>query len=499
MEVLGLRGIHKFFPSTATQALRGADFSLLAGEVHALVGENGAGKSTLARIACGLLAPDRGSLFVRSAPRAFKSHRDAEQAGIGYVPQYSMLAPGLTVAQNLSLGHEPRRFGFLYDGAKALYEAAMLGERYGFSVDPAALVADLGPAQRREAEILRAMARGAHILILDEPTSILSEAEAKALFALIERLTKAGAGVVYISHRAKEILDIADRVTVLREGQSIATVAAGGLDECALAELIITTGSCASDRRHETEPGRPVLELRGAALGGEAGDSGMAVDLVVRAGEAVGVAALAGNYLDELEEVAVGLRVAERGQVLLLGKDLSSYDPALLYTKLLAYLPTDREGRGLSGRSTLQDNLLAKRLSSYSFAAFALQRAPTRDAAGLAAVFKVKGRLCRPADSLSGGNRQRMVAARELEGNPALIVAANPAQGLDPGGRARIMRRLAELRAGGAALLILSNDPEDLAELADRSFALYRGRLSPLAPEELDTRSLASLLTGATQ
>jgi simple sugar transport system ATP-binding protein len=496
MELLGLRAIHKFFPSTATQALSGADFSLRAGEVHALVGENGAGKSTLARVACGLLAPDSGSLLVQGAELSFKSHRDAENAGIGFVPQYSMLAPGLTVAQNLSLGHEPRRFGIFYDGAKALYEAAMLGERYGFSVNPAALVADLGPAQRREAEILRAMARGARILILDEPTSILSESEAQALFALIERLSQAGAGVVYISHRAKEILDIADRVTVLREGRSIATVAAGGLDECALAELIITTGSCASDRRHETEAGRPVLELRGALLGGEAG-AGMAVDLVVRAGEAVGVAALAGNYLDALEELAVGLRPAGRGQVLLLGKDLSSYDPATLYTRLLAYLPTDREGRGLSGRSTLQDNLLAKRLPSYSFAAFALQKEPARDAAALAAGFKVKGRLCRPADSLSGGNRQRMVAARELEGTPALIVAANPAQGLDPGGRAHIMRRLAELRASGSALLILSSDPEDLAELADRSFALYRGRLAPLAPEELDTQSFASLLTGA--
>ncbi len=495
MEVLGLRGIRKFFPSTATQALGGADFSLMAGEVHALVGENGAGKSTLARIACGLLTPDAGSLSVRGAKLSFKGYRDAERAGIGFVPQQSMLATGLSVAQNLSLGHEPRRFGFLYDSTRALYDAAMLGERYGFSVDPAAIGGVLGPAQRRAAEILRAMARGARILILDEPTSILSESEAKALFSLIERITKAGAGVVYISHRAKEILDIADRVTVLRDGRNIATVAAGGLDECALAELIITTGSCASDRRHETEPGRPVLELRGALLGD--GPGGLAVDLVVRAGEAVGVVALAGNYLDALEELAVGLRPAGRGQALLLGRDFASYDTEELYTKLLAYLPTDREGRGLSGRSTLQDNLLAKRLASYSFSAFALQRAPARDAAALAQGFKVKGRLCRPADSLSGGNRQRLVAARELEGSPALVVAANPAQGLDPAGRSQIMRRLAELRSGGAAVLLLSNDPEDLAELADRGFALYRGRLSALEADEFEASSLASLLTGA--
>lgn len=492
MELLRLSGIVKSFSSNAVRALDGADFDLKSGEVHALVGENGAGKSTLAKVACGLLIPDAGTIAVRGSAAAFKSHRDAERAGIGLVPQYSMLAPGLTVAENLALGHEPRRFGAFFDRRKAEYDAAMLADRYGFAVDPRAVVASLGPAERREAEILRAMARGADVLILDEPTSILSEEEARALFALIGRLKAAGAGVVYISHRAKEILDLADRVSVLRNGRSVASVDAASLDECSLAELIIPTGACRADRRGETKPGEPVLELRGARLGPD-----LAVDLCVRSGEAVGVVALAGNYLDALEELASGLRPAAPGTALLLGRDLAAWPPHELYQKAMAYLPTERESRALSMRSAVEDSLLAKRLYSYTPLSYASKRRPRAEARALADGVALRGRLSGPVEALSGGNRQRLVLARELDGEPKLVLACNPAQGLDPGGRSLVMRRLAELRASGSAVLLLTQDPDDLAELADRSFALYRGRLAELKPESLNEGSLAGHLTGA--
>ncbi|TFG83812.1 MAG: ATP-binding cassette domain-containing protein [Spirochaetales bacterium] len=492
MELLALKGIYKYFPSTGTRALIGADFSLEKGEIHALVGENGAGKSTLARVICGLVKPDAGAMAVRGRELSFRTHRDAEKAGIGLVPQHSMLAPGLTVAENLALGHEPRRFGLFFDARKARYEAAMLAERYGFSVNPAALVSSLGPSQRREAEILRAMARGAEILILDEPTSILSEVEAKVLFALIRRLTAAGAGVVYISHRVREILDLADRVTVLRNGKTMATTAADQLDESSLAELIIPMGAIASPRPDESRVGHPVLEIRGAQLGSSGG-----IDLVVRAGEAVGVVALAGNSLDALEDLVVGLTPSPPGSVLLLGKNLAYHDRGRLRTKLMAYLPTDREGRALSARSSVRKNILAGRLGEYGRIQYAMKKMPNADARAMTASFEVRGALNGPANALSGGNRQKLVAARELTKRPRLVVAANPAQGLDPASRALIFRRLAELRDQGAAILILSQDPDDLAEIADRAFALYRGMLTPIQDDKLGRPVLSALLTGA--
>lgn len=492
MELLRLEGIYKRFPSTGTQALAGAGFSLREGEVHALVGENGAGKSTLARVICGLLAPDAGTMYVHGKPVSFRTHRDAERAGIGLVPQHSMLAEGLTVAENLALGHEPRRFACVYDAGRAEYEAAMLAERFGFSVRPDARVSSLGPAEKREAEILRAMARGSSILVLDEPTSILSDDEANRLFGLIARLKAGGAGIVYISHRAREILSLADRVTVLRDGLSLATVQASQLDACSLAELIVPSGACVSDDKPARAFGGPVLEFLGVGT-----RAGAAIDLVVRSGEIVGVAALEGNALDSLEEMAVGLLPPREGKLLYMGEDLSASMAEAIRAGSVGYLPTDREGRGLSARSSARDNILAKSLRSFSRSEYATRSAPARRAAALAAAYSVRGDLSRPADSLSGGNRQRLVAARELDGERCLVIAANPVQGLDPQARSMVFKRLIELRDAGTAVLVLSRDPVDLAEVADRSFILYRGRLTPIASGELASGGLSTLLTGA--
>ncbi|MBN1518646.1 MAG: ATP-binding cassette domain-containing protein [Spirochaetales bacterium] len=487
MDALALVGIHKSFPDTGTVALSGADLRVARGEIHALVGENGAGKSTLARIACGMLAPDRGGIEVRGSAVAFRSRRDAERAGIGLVPQYSMLAEGLTVAQNISLGHEPRRLGLFYDSRRAEYEAAMLAQRYGFSVPADAVVAALGPSQRREAEILRAMARGADILVLDEPTSILDESETRTLFDLLRRLRAAGAAIVYISHRAREILDLADRVTVLRDGVALTTLAAGQLDECGLAELIAPTGACASGRDGASAPGQPVLQF----LGAEAGPLGP-VDLVVRSGEIVGVAAFAGNAMDTLEDLSAGVRLPDRGTVAAFGL---SMDRLRRRGHRIAYIPTDREGRGMSLRSSLRDNVLAGRLSGYSPVEYAARKTPHADALALAKSMDVQGHMAAPAEALSGGNRQRLVLARELDKRPELVVVANPSQGLDPAARSKALGAIRKARDQGAAVLVLSQDPDDIRDLADRAFVLYRGKLKPIDSEEAG--GLSALLTGA--
>ncbi len=497
MVLASLSSIRKYYSSTATLAVDGADFSLEAGEVHALVGENGAGKSTLARILCGFETPDSGSIRVREKPVRFNSHRDAERAGIGFVPQYSMLATGLSAAENVAMGHEPVRFGVFSDRRRAAYEFSMLADRYGFDVDPDAPVSSLSAAARREVEILRALARGGDVLVLDEPTSILGEHETKALFSLIGRLKEAGAGIVYISHRARELLDLADRISVMRYGKVERTIRADEIDECGLADLIVTREACGTGPGKGGTPGDIAISIRTVSLAGRGDDSLDSIDIAARSGEVVAVVALGGNGLDSLEEVAAGLVRPDDGDVFVLGKAIGDWKPRELRTRIMAYLPTDREGRGLCPRSSVGSNVIARKLFRYSFAEFAGGKVPCVDAGAMLGRFAVGNWRRRRVDSLSGGNRQRVVAARELEGFSPVVVAANPAQGLDPAARTALFGRLAELRDQGAAILLLTADPEDASELADRVFALYRGRLRLLDPKGGDPSGLAAAITGA--
>jgi simple sugar transport system ATP-binding protein len=500
MELLSLEGIRKYFPSTGTLAVDGADFSVRRGEVHALVGENGAGKSTLARIMCGLEKPDAGTLTVRGSHARFASHRDAERLGIGLVPQYSMLASNLSAAENVALGHEPLLAGFFYNKKKATYDLSLLCGRYGFSLDPDVPVSSLPNSQKREAEILRALARGADVLILDEPTSILAEHETEALFALIRRLTTAGAGIVYISHRTKEILNLADRITVMRDGRVVQTLPAAGLQECDLADLIVRANACEFDSNATISPGAALLELRNVSMkapSGSAFDAIQDLNLVVRSGEIAGVVALGGNGLDVLEDLASGLVKPDHGAVYIQDQLIAEFNPRRLRTAIMAYLPTDREHRGLCNTTTVKDNLVSKRMQNYGFMDFARGQEPDRDADRLMVSFGIKGTRNQAVLTLSGGNKQRLVAARELDGSALVVLAANPAQGLDMAARTLLFQRLKAARDAGSAVLLLTSDPEDLADLADRSFALYRGRLFPVDNANLHDGSLASILTGA--
>jgi simple sugar transport system ATP-binding protein len=530
MELLGLNNIHKVFPSTATVALDGVDFTVKRGEVHALVGENGAGKSTLARIMCGLEQPSSGSIVVRGQRCQLGSFRDAERAGIGLVPQNSMLAANLTVAENIALGHEPRRWGLLYDHAKANYDLALLCSRHGFRLDPDTAVADLSNAQKREAEILRALARGGDVLILDEPTSILAEHESTALFGLIRRLKSAGAGIVYISHRAREILDLADRITVLRNGRVLGTMDAHGMAECDLAELIVQASSCNLDVTRQGEPGSPVLVFSKVSVRRQSSEDSLTeLSLSVHSGEIVGIVALGGNGLDVLEDLAAGLIKPDAGTMLIQDRSIDVMDRRDLRSHYMGYLPTDREGRGLCRSTRVRENILAKHLGLYSFLDYAAGFRPLKAAEKLLAIFGIVGSTDQDVMTLSGGNRQRLMAARELarpvlidrpDGTDApaagtddpaagasiddqyqptlpLIIAANPAQGLDISARDVLFKRLLAMRNRGSAILLLTTDLDELAMLADRSYTLYRGRLQALDQTSGRGGSIAALLTGA--
>jgi len=497
MSLATLSAIRKMYTSTATLALDEADFDVRSGEVHALVGENGAGKSTLARILCGFEKPDSGSITIHGQDHTFHSHRDAERAGIGFVPQYSMLAQGLNAAENIALGHEPRRLGLFLDRQRAMYDFKKLAERFGFDVDPLTPVSLLSASARREVEILRALARGGDILVLDEPTSILGDAETKALFLLLGRLKDAGTGIVYISHRAREIINLADRISVMRSGKVERTIKAGEVDECGLAELIVQSGSCPSGNSPDAKPGCAVLALTGVTVQKTGISSLDSIDLEVREGEIVAVIALGGNGLDTFEDVVTGIRVPDSGSVRVLDRELESCPPRELRSRILAYLPTDREGRGLCPKASVASNVMAGRVSDYSFSEYAGGMIPLSDAAALLASFGVQKWEKRRIDTMSGGNRQRVVAARELDGFSPLVIAANPAQGLDPSARSLLFSRLSSLRDQGSAVLILTSDPEDAAETADRTFTLYRGQLRELSDGEAGGFSIASALTGA--
>lgn len=494
-----LHRIRKYYASTGILAVDDVDFVVEAGRVHALVGENGAGKSTLARILCGFEVPDAGTIMVRDKTLRFSSHRDAERAGIGFVPQYSMLAPSLSAAENVALGHEPRRLGVFIDRRRVSYEAAMLSERFGFSVDQDAPVSELSLSERREVEIMRALARGGDVLVLDEPTSILGDAETKALFGLLKRLKDAGTGIVYISHRTREILDIADTVSVMRAGRLEGTYEARVLDEAQLAALIVGSAPERSARRIAGQTGPVVFAMRGVRARRHGVPALVDASIEVRAGEIAVVVALGGNGLDALEDVASGLAAPESGVVEVLGQDMRSMSPLELRTRTMAYLPTDREGRALCGRSSVAANAIAKRLPYYRFFEYADGRKPHKDAGAILESFAVTNWKRRRVDSLSGGNRQRVVAGRELEQRRPLVLAANPAQGLDSFARSMLFGRLASLRDQGAAVLVLTSDPEDALDLADRTFSLYRGALAPLAADAADAATLASAITGATR
>jgi len=493
-----LSAIRKYYASTSTLAVDDVDFVVKAGEIHALVGENGAGKSTLARILCGFEVPDAGTMSIRGTAMTFTSHRDAERAGIGFVPQYSMLAASLSAAENVALGHEPRRFGLFTDKRRVSYDFEMLAARFGFSVDPDTPVSMLSLSERRQVEIMRALARGGDILVLDEPTSILGDTETAALFTLLRRLKDAGTGIVYISHRTREILDIADRVSVMRSGRLVSTMEASELDEERLAAMIVRSMPERQSKRMMGDPGSIVFKMRGVSTRRRGIASLADINLDVHAGEVVVIVALGGNGLDSLEDAATGLVHPDSGHIEVLGRDMRSINPRELRTRLIAYLPTDREARGLCGRSSVAMNAIAKSLPRYGFAEYADGRKPYADAAAILESFTVTHWERRRVDTLSGGNRQRVVAGRELRGRPALVIAANPAQGLDSSARSMLFSRLHEMRDAGSAVLVLTSDPEDALDLADRTFSLYRGTLRLLDRYGSDASSLAAAITGVT-
>ena len=466
------------------------------GTIHALVGENGAGKSTLAHVAYGLVHPDHGTVTIEGRALGSGGPRAALALGLGLVHQHFMLVPTLTVAENVSLGHEPHRGVWLDRDAMAarVRDAARI---LGFELDPGARAGDLSVGEQQRVEIVRALARGARTLILDEPTSVLAAQEVEDLFRVLRDWVAQGHAVVLVSHRLSEVRALADTITILRAGRVVAARAAGDASEAELAELIVGHRVAAVERR-PGKPGAVALALEDVHTAGER-DALHGVSLAVRSGEIVGVAGVLGNGQQGLVRAVVGLEVVTRGAVRFDGEDVAALDVAARRARGLAYVPEDRLEEGLVLELSLAENLLlvGGAPEFHRWGGLDRSRLLQRAAASLDE-YDVRPRdATLPARALSGGNQQRWVLARELARHPRWLVLAQPTRGVDVGGAAFLHGRILAARDAGAAVLLVSADLDEILFLADRVVVLYAGRIADtLDAAGADARRLGVLMTG---
>jgi simple sugar transport system ATP-binding protein len=488
--VLELRGITKQFPGVL--ANDAVDFDLVRGEIHALLGENGAGKSTLMNILYGLYKADSGEILLNGKHVSFSSAKDAIEAGIGMVHQHFMLIPVMTVAENVVLGTEPVRGSVFLDESGAEARVRELSQRFGLAVDPGARVEKISVGQQQRVEILKALYRRADILILDEPTAVLTPQEASDLFGILRALAQDGMSVIFISHKLNEVLEIADRVTVLRRGKVIETVPSAGATQESLARAMVGREVLLRVEKSPASPGDALLEVEDVHAEDDRGLPALnGVSFEVRAGEIVGLAGIDGNGQTELVEALVGRRRAAEGGGVVHGADVTGAGPRHLIDVGVGHIPEDRHKLGLVLDFSIAENLSLHdyRKPPDSRFGWLWPRRLLARARQLIREFDIRGGVPQTrAASLSGGNQQKVVIAREIAASPRALVAAQPTRGLDVGAIEYVHRRLVEERDEGKAVLLVSLELEEVRSLSDRILVMYEGKIvgeySPEASEE---------------
>ena len=476
-----MRGITKRFPGVV--ANDGVDFEASVGEVHALLGENGAGKSTLSNILTGLYRADEGELELYGVPVDFHSPRDALDAGVGMVHQHFRLVQPFTVAENVVLGdHRDVGRSFLIQPRVIERRVAELGKRYGIAVDPQARIWQLSVGEQQRVEILKALYREARILILDEPTAVLTPQEADALFVTLRAMAAEGRTVIFISHKLHEVTAVADRVTVLRAGRSVATVETTAATTQSLAALMVGREVETARRRSgERTPGDVVLSIEHVTAQGDRGVAAVDdVSLVVHAGEVLGVAGVAGNGQRELAEVVTGMRPLVAGEVRVGGRVLAPGDPRPAIRAGVAHVPEDRLHTGVAPSLSIASNVVLKSYcgGDVTHGPFLRLRRIRDRAAELIHRYDVKASgPGAPARELSGGNLQKVVLAREFSGEPKVLVVAAPTRGLDVGAIETVHAYLRQASADGVAILLISEDLDEVLTLADRVAVMYEGAI----------------------
>jgi general nucleoside transport system ATP-binding protein len=476
--VLEMRGIRKEFPGVV--ANDDVSFDVRRGEVHALLGENGAGKSTLMNILYGLYRPDGGEIRLGGKAVSFSSAREAIEAGIGMVHQHFMLIPVMTVAENIVLGTEPHK-GLLLDEAVADRRVADMAKTFHFAVDPDALVEDISVGQQQRVEIMKALYRNADILILDEPTAVLTPQEASDLFEILRTLQREGLSIIFISHKLNEVLEIADRITVLRRGKTIETVARAGATEASLAKAMVGREVLLRVKKEAAQPGDVLLKVQDLRVRDDRGiEKVRGVSFDVRAGEIVGIAGVDGNGQTELIDALTGLQRIESGAVNIAGRELSHPDARTALDAGIGHIPEDRQRRGLVLEYSIAENIALHDYAKPPTARYGwlFPRRMVERARNLIREFDVRGGgPFTRAGGLSGGNQQKLVAAREIDRDPKVLIAAQPTRGLDVGAIEYLHRRLVSERDEGRAILLVSLELEEILSLSDRILVMYEGEI----------------------
>jgi len=496
--VLELRGITKRFPGVVANDR--VDFDLRRGEVHALLGENGAGKSTLMNVLYGLYHPDEGEILVKGERIRLHSPKDAISHGIGMVHQHFMLIPVMTVAENIVLATEPTHAGVLLDYRAANKRVAELSRSFNFAIDPGALVESITVGQEQRVEILKALYRRADILILDEPTAVLTPQEARELFEILKTLTNEGMSVIFITHKLNEVLEVADRITVLRRGKRIDTVDRGGATEQGLARMMVGRDVLLRVDKAAPSVAEPLLSVEDLHVVDDRGlEAVRGVSFDVRGGEIVGVAGVDGNGQSELIDAISGLRRVSSGRVAIGGRDVTGKDPSSILDLGLGHIPEDRQRRGLVLEFSLAENLALHDFDKPpdSRWGWLFPRQLIRRARDLLMQYDVRGGGPQTrASALSGGNQQKVVLAREIGREPSVLVAAQPTRGLDVGAIEFVHRRLVDARDNGKAVLLVSLELEEILSLSDRVLVIYEGRIVAEHGPDVTEEELGVEMTG---
>ncbi len=494
-----MKGIVKRFPGVL--ANDHVDLHVKKGEIHAVVGENGAGKTTLMNQLYGLLHPDEGEIYIFGKKVNFRGPRDAIENGIGMVHQHFMLVDNLTVAENVVLGSESKKWGFMFDLSSAKKVVKELSEKYGLYVDVDAKIEDIPVGMQQRVEILKTLYRGAEILIFDEPTAVLTPQETEELFEVMRRLKEAGKTMIFISHKLNEVMEISDNITVMRLGKVTANLVTSETNPREIARAMVGRDVVLRVEKSAHKPKEVVFEVENLWVKDNRGlDAVKGISFNVRAGEIVGIAGVAGNGQTELVEAISGLRKVEKGSIRLLGNDVTNLDPRKLRDMRLSHIPEDRLKHGLIVQYPAYYNLILGQhwWRPFSNNGFLDHNAIYENAKDLFEKFDIRPRNWRMlGGNFSGGNQQKIVVARELNAKPKFIVVAQPTRGLDVGAIEFIHKTLLKLRKEDVAILLISMELEEIFSLSDRILVMYEGEImGQVRPEETTVEEVGLMMAG---
>ena len=477
--LIEMRGITKVYPNGVIANNR-VNLEISSGEIHAIVGENGAGKTTLMKILAGFVKPDEGEIFYKGEKIKISSPSEALEKGIGMVHQHFMLVPSLTVAENIVLGMEPRK-GLSFDLQKAISLTKEISKKYNMYVNPNSKVKDIPVGMKQKVEILKSLLRGAEILILDEPTAVFTPQETESLFESLLTLKKQGHTIIFITHKLKEVKKISDRITVMKKGRNVATIATQEVSEKEISQMMVGRDVIFEVEKLPVKPGKIVLEVKNLRAFSENGRMMLKnINFAVREREIVGIAGVAGNGQSELVEILSGLRKAERGQILINGIDITNKSTKIIRNNKVSHIPEDRMKYGTALEATVEENLISDRYDKPEFNRILIlnKKKIQTETEKLVKEFNIAVNSVKTKiKMLSGGNVQKVVVAREISSNPCLLLANQPTRGVDIGGREFVHRKLIEMREKSVGILLISSDIDELMCLSDRLLIIYEGEL----------------------